>query len=155
MGGATRRVWTEGGLILCIPGPHGGPEYDGPYGSRSAPRPAIFERVRVRGGSEAVRGKRQMELGSTSPLRSASAKYLLSDSRPFPVATKVDMCPPMSNRPVKALGPTLFVRLERVGAGLYGPFFGAFLTANQKIEGNSPPASSNHPRWRKSEARES
>ena len=57
MGCATHWVWTEGGWILCIPGPHGGLEYDGPYGSRNAPREATFEHVRVRGHRKLVGGK--------------------------------------------------------------------------------------------------
>ena len=132
MGCDTHRVWTESGLFLCIPGPHGGLEYDGPYGSRNAPREAIFEHVRVRGHRKLLGGRRRIELRSTSPFRSASAKYMLSDSRPFPVATKDDMCPPILNRPVAAFGTTLFVRQERVGAGLYGPFSARFSRASRK-----------------------
>ena len=75
-----------------------------------------------RGRRKPLGGRRRIELRSTGPFRSTLGKYLLSDSRPFPVATKDDMCPPNSNHPVAALATTLFVRLVWVGAGLYGPF---------------------------------
>ena len=51
-------------------------------------------------------GNRKMELRRTSPLRFTSAKHLLSESWPFPVATNVDMCPPVLRRPAAALGTT-------------------------------------------------
>ena len=51
-------------------------------------------------------GNRKMELRRTSPLRFTSAKHLLSESWPFPVATNVDMCPPMLRRPAADLGAT-------------------------------------------------
>ena len=105
-------------------------------------RAKLFSNASVYGGDrKPLGGRRRIELRSTSPFRSTSAKYMLSNSRPFPVATKDDMCPLISNRPVAVFGTTLFLfggrELALVRMAICRPVSDGqpeILTGNQKIE---------------------
>ena len=98
-------------------------------------------------------GNRKIEHRRTRTLRYTSAEHSLSDARPFPVATKVNVCSPASNRLVTSFGTTPsrgWWGLALDSTGRFAPF----VPGTQVHERNSPPTPSEQPRWKRSETLE-